>query len=59
MKCDQVDCNDEATERFVWPGSGWSSACATHALRAVSIAEAMGFTLVVEPLPASETEPEP
>ena len=57
QKCGQANCDEEATERFIWPGSGWSVACASCALRAVHVAGAMGFPLTVEPLPEHAPDP--
>ena len=50
-RCQQDGCKGEATERFAWPGADWLLACASHALAAAHVADAMGFKLIVEPLP--------
>lgn len=55
--CDQKGCEAEAAQRFHWPGSGCKLACTLHALRAIVIADAMGFELVVEPLPGEPKLP--
>ena len=49
-RCAQHGCEATATERFDWPGAGWCLACSSCALRAVHVADAMGFPLTVEPL---------
>jgi hypothetical protein len=48
MKCDTIDCPNEATARVFWPGDA-RSFCDSCKTRAETIAQAMGFTLESTP----------
>lgn len=49
MKCNQKNCDDEATHRVFWPGtSPPPEMCKKHAQQAIGIANAMGLTIHVE-----------
>jgi hypothetical protein len=48
--CGQKGCAALATSRFFWPGAGWRRACTPHALHAVAVGDALGFSVIVEPL---------
>lgn len=43
--CSQRNCYETATHRFTWPGHPEAGSCHAHALKAVLIAERMGFFL--------------
>jgi len=50
--CSQVTCDAPATHRFTWPGQPEAGACHEHALKAVHLAEHMGFFLEAPALDA-------
>ena len=56
MKCATHDCMDDAAIRAYWPGQT-KDFCVPCAMRAVNVAEAMGFQLSVVPIvePGQET----
>ena len=43
--CSQTTCDATATHRFTWPGHPEAVSCHEHALKAVLLAEHMGFFL--------------
>lgn len=43
--CSQLTCDAPATHRFTWPGHPEAHSCHAHALKAVMLAEHMGFFL--------------
>lgn len=43
--CSQTTCDAPATHRFTWPGHPEAVSCHEHALKAVMLAEHMGFFL--------------
>lgn len=43
--CSQTTCDAPATHRFTWPGQPEAHSCHAHALKAVLLAEHMGFFL--------------
>jgi hypothetical protein len=43
--CSQVNCERPASHRFTWPGHPEAASCHPHALKAVQLAEHMGFFL--------------
>lgn len=45
MKCEQHDCEVEATCAWTWVGHSTYASCPYHALKAVEVARAMGFEL--------------
>ncbi len=50
MTCEQVGCDVDAVARMYWPGHPPTLLCFLHELKAVTLADAMGFYLHVEPL---------
>lgn len=50
MNCNTERCDGDAVARVFWPGR-LLSMCGPCALRALRIAAAMGFVLIVQPLP--------
>lgn len=50
MKCEQDGCMIEARGAFVWPGRTLSGACFVHLMKAVHVADALGFQLDLRPL---------
>ena len=48
--CSQTTCGDTATHRFTWPGHPEAISCHAHALKAVLLAEHMGFFLEAQAL---------
>lgn len=50
--CSQVTCDAPATHRFTWPGHPEAASCHEHALKAVRLAEHMGFFLEAPALDA-------
>src|ERR1700722_2808212 len=50
-KCGQVTCDAEPTIVFYWPGRAPLRSCVPCAMKAQAIAQALGFELVVRPLP--------
>ncbi len=48
MKCQQVECDVDATGRIYWPGREPTLVCSLHHSKALAIAEAMGFHLHTE-----------
>lgn len=49
MKCNQINCDKEATHIVYWPGkSPPPQSCEEHAKMAMRIAQAMGLTIHVE-----------
>ena len=53
MECTQVDCNEEAKYKYVWPGADHHGyACEKHKNAVMNIANAMGFGLLIEPIEA-------
>ncbi len=57
-RCSQVVCTETATVRMFWPGKQCSPLCPTCADRAKDVAAALGFELVVEPLPPAPADME-
>jgi hypothetical protein len=54
--CQQTGCSSPAIARFDWPGIGWRLSCEAHTRRAVEVAAAMGFALVLDEV--GDPEPE-
>lgn len=50
--CSQTTCDAPATHRFTWPGHPEAVSCHEHALKAVMLAEHMGFFLEAAALKA-------
>jgi hypothetical protein len=50
--CSQTTCDAPATHRFTWPGHPEAVSCHEHALKAVMLAEHMGFFLEAPALKA-------
>lgn len=48
--CEQVNCHEPASSRMYWPGRPSALVCVSHGERAHQVAEAMGFTLVLQPV---------
>lgn len=53
--CQQMGCTFPAVARFDWPGIGWRRSCDPHTRRAIEVAAAMGFPLVLDEI----DDPEP
>jgi hypothetical protein len=50
MKCDTTVCEGETAFRYTWPGRNEMRVCLLCAVRALNVAEGMGFDLEVIPL---------
>lgn len=50
--CSQFECEAVPLWRVFWPGQGPRLMCETHALKARAVAEAIGFYLHIEAIPA-------
>ena len=59
--CQQIGCRAPAVARFDWPAIGWRRACEPHTRRAIEVAAAMGFGLVLDEIgdPEPETRENP
>jgi hypothetical protein len=49
-KCEQVNCPEDATRWYLWPGRGRMQSCLPHALKAKSIMGALGYPLQLNPI---------
>jgi hypothetical protein len=48
--CSQAGCEEAAVSRYWWPGKGVMLACAVHAAKAVAVGDALGMSILLEPL---------
>lgn len=54
MKCNQSECDSDASFRFTWPGRDEEGICDDHIEKLRGVAHAMGLYLQVIPLDEEE-----
>jgi hypothetical protein len=57
MKCEQTNCDKEATKKYYWPSRPPMIACDEHAKKAFNILSIMGAYLHVEDLKDEDDRP--
>jgi hypothetical protein len=59
MKCQQQNCNEDATHKVYWPGKPEPLLmCARHKRVSEYLADAMGMNLCVEPIASFDEAPD-
>lgn len=53
VKCGQANCPSLAVHEYDWPGAGTCYACLPCSVKAQNVARAMGFSVVLRPLPGA------